>query len=741
VQGELSPLLLNNLYAVGAGETITVPVYVDLPVDIRTKNMGGKLITLSASSESNSAKLGSASVLIADLINYNYGVYFKTNAAKLNPEDTLLVDVMLTGDTNYTQFMADVTYDPAVLQCTGYENMSGFISACAPTAPNTIGIRSVPSTNMVLGVPSTPDVRIVTLKFTVKGSLTADITTALNFSTVVVNPPAGYLLSGTAPALPVDITFSRNVPTLEEAKFLELVDYDHVEYLSHYISEEIGNRYTASFRRDICTEWLLDEFSSYGYTPYVHTFTNPGGPYNNGSFEVFGNKYMYYGPAYNATSVYKYSSSAELVIEGVTVLNWANSSNALTVPPGTDYDGQAVFVTLNGTAAPSAGNYYSAALALQNAGAGAVLFQLYPEAANGNTTYSRIGNTTSGTNITIPVGYTLNYETKGIVAQLAADTEVKLTMQSRADGKNVVAVLPATQPTLKTVYITSHYDTTASGPGMNDNGSGTVMTLEMARAFKNVPFEFNLVFVVFDAEETGLRGAYAFCADMTQEERANFVANYNMDMIATSQANCEWMFMNISDARLSTMQGQIPTGNNNALADNPAAVAVAQEYGIYTTTMKAAERMNFTDHVLFCYDTTTDHWAFVRYGNGYYDNHVNMMNAVEYDWRSNRRGTGFETLYHKVGDTYELNFSLDRCKVQADIISLAIFYAGKGRIPAGGVPSVPWAPRIPAPPLAPIPQLLPVIEEIEEITEIFENVEALQIDVLAGDALEIEVIE
>jgi hypothetical protein len=53
---------------------------------------------------------------------------------------------------------------------------------------------------------------------------------------------------------------------------------------------------------------------------------------------------------------------------------------------------------------------------------------------------------------------------------------------------------------------------------------------------------------------------------------------------------------------------------------------------------------------------------------------------VEYDWRSNRRGTGFETLYHKAGDTYELNFSLERCKTQADIISLAIYHAARGDI-------------------------------------------------------------
>jgi aminopeptidase YwaD len=380
-------------------------------------------------------------------------------------------------------------------------------------------------------------------------------------------------------------------------------------------------------------------------------------------------------------------------------VNWANSGQAFVLPPG-DYANKAVFVATN-SSAPSAANAYNAALALQNAGAAAVMFQTLPMAANGNTTYSRLANTTSGTAITIPVGSTLHYETSGMLSSLSATTEVKLQLYSSNVGVNVIAKLPAAIPTEKTVYITSHHDTTLSGPGMTDNGSGVIMTLEMARAFKNVPFDYNLVFVIFDAEESGLRGAYDFCARMTAAEKANFVANYNMDMIATSQANCQWMFMNISDTRISS---------SAINADNPNTVAVAKEYEIYNTTMKAASKMGFVDNVLFVYDTTTDHYAFVRYGNGSLGSDRNMMNAVEYDWRSNRQGSGFETLYHRAGDTYELNYSTARMKTQADIISLAVFYGAKGHMPAAGVAPVPWAPAL----LQPLQAFLPESEFVEE---------------------------
>ena len=458
--------------------------------------------------------------------------------------------------------------------------------------------------------------------------------------------------------------------TLDEEDFLALLDYDHVDYLAHYISEEIGNRITFSPRRDMCVDWIVDELESYGYDPVVSEFTATGSPTIDGLIWIGGKHYTYYGPTYAASSVYQYNSDTELEITGATVVNWANSGSALTLPAG-DYAGKAVFLVTNGSF-PSAANAYNAALALQDAGAAAVMIQTLPMAASGNTTYSRLGNTTTGTALTIPVGSVLNYETTDILASLDATSKVTLTLRSRQQVKNVIATLPSATGSDKSIYITSHHDTTSSGPGLNDNGSGTIMSLEMARAFKHWSFEYNIVFVFFDSEESGsMRGSTNFCSNMTAEEKANFVANYNMDMIATSQANCQWMFMNISDSRLNTMQNAIPSGANPtvALADNPAAVAVAKEYGIYTTTMKAAAKMGFTDSILFCYDTTTDHYRFVLNG---------MPNAVEYDWRSNRRGSGFETLYHRAGDTYALNFSIQRCQTQADIISLAIYDAAKG---------------------------------------------------------------
>jgi len=679
INGVLRVTITDDKDIVGSGELFTViykvsadaPTVFNTPLNINFRE---------ASFITNLGKDSAINVIInaGALTSYDYNVYLKPDKTGYNIGDTVLVDVMLAGRLNYTQANTLVSFDADLLAYDGFANLGGIVAEVKKDSDGNISLRNVPSLNMLVGAPCVTPVKLGTLKFTVIGSVD-DLDADLAVKSVLVNPVASVKAYTTAPGKAVTIKYL----TAAEVAFLDLLDYDHVDYLAHYISEEIGNRITFSPRRDMCVDWIVDELKSYGYAPTLQVFDTGANPTSNGLIWIGDKHYVFYGPAWSADTIYKFDSRTEVEITGVATISWANQSQALTVPAG-DYKDKAVFVTLEtvntgatGATMPSAANAYNVALALQEAGAAAVLFQTPPGRVNPNgavndTTYGRLANTVSGTAITIPVGTTLNYETSGILATLGAATELSLNLYTNNNYKNVVATIPSATGSKKTVYITSHHDTTGSGPGLNDNGSGVFMSLEMARAFKDVKLDANLVFVFFDAEEGGMRGSNYFVSNMTAEERENFVANYNMDMIATSQANCEWMFMNISDARLNTMQGQIPSGTlpNVAVADNPMGVKVAEEYGIYTTTMRAADKMDFSHHVLFCYDTTTDHIVFFRAG---------MINAVEYDWRSNRRGSGFETLYHKAGDTYEYNYSGERCQIQGDIISLAIYYAAQGK--------------------------------------------------------------
>jgi acetylornithine deacetylase/succinyl-diaminopimelate desuccinylase-like protein len=86
---------------------------------------------------------------------------------------------------------------------------------------------------------------------------------------------------------------------------------------------------------------------------------------------------------------------------------------------------------------------------------------------------------------------------------------------------NVMAVLPGRSD--RRVYVSGHYDTVARAeeqltagnrfdnpaPGANDDGSGTALTMELARVFaqSGIDFDATLVFIALAGEEQGLVGA------------------------------------------------------------------------------------------------------------------------------------------------------------------------------------------------------------------------------------------
>jgi len=108
---------------------------------------------------------------------------------------------------------------------------------------------------------------------------------------------------------------------------------------------------------------------------------------------------------------------------------------------------------------------------------------------------------------------------------------------------NVVAELPGRSE--RRVYVSGHYDTVARpqdgfnwerwenpAPGANDDGSGTVLTMEVARVLSqsDLRFDATLVFVALVAEEEGLVGA-SLHADRAEREGWRIDAVFNNDII------------------------------------------------------------------------------------------------------------------------------------------------------------------------------------------------------------------
>ena len=107
-------------------------------------------------------------------------------------------------------------------------------------------------------------------------------------------------------------------------------------------------------------------------------------------------------------------------------------------------------------------------------------------------------------------------------------------------GVNVVGWLPGTELPSRAIVISAHYDHLGSRNGRiyngaDDNASGTAALLEIARHFSRHPPRHTLIFVAFDAEEVGLRGARAFVAT-PPVPRDSIALVINMDMVSRNAA-------------------------------------------------------------------------------------------------------------------------------------------------------------------------------------------------------------
>ena len=101
----------------------------------------------------------------------------------------------------------------------------------------------------------------------------------------------------------------------------------------------------------------------------------------------------------------------------------------------------------------------------------------------------------------------------------------------RFTGKNVEGILPGTDPADTSVLIfNAHYDTTAKGPGANDDGSGTVGVMAAAYALSHFTFKKTVKFVTFSGEENGLLGSQAYTKE-AYERNENILVEINADMI------------------------------------------------------------------------------------------------------------------------------------------------------------------------------------------------------------------
>jgi Zn-dependent M28 family amino/carboxypeptidase len=98
---------------------------------------------------------------------------------------------------------------------------------------------------------------------------------------------------------------------------------------------------------------------------------------------------------------------------------------------------------------------------------------------------------------------------------------------------NVVADLPGRKPGV--VLLGAHLDSVANGPGINDNGTGTALVLEVARQARrlHVRPRHGLRFAFWGAEELGLIGSSSYVDSLSATRRSRILGVLNLDMVGS----------------------------------------------------------------------------------------------------------------------------------------------------------------------------------------------------------------
>ena len=150
------------------------------------------------------------------------------------------------------------------------------------------------------------------------------------------------------------------------------------------------------------------------------------------------------------------------------------------------------------------------------------------------------GSLGSDNQLTIPVllsRYGLGEQLAAQHAALAGLEALELSLTVDAETVvtetfDVLAESPGGDPS-RVIMLGAHLDSVPAGPGVNDNGSGSAMILDLARALAACEPRHKVRFAWWGAEEWGLHGSRAWVETRDAQQLAALAFYLNFDMVAS----------------------------------------------------------------------------------------------------------------------------------------------------------------------------------------------------------------
>jgi Zn-dependent M28 family amino/carboxypeptidase len=288
-------------------------------------------------------------------------------------------------------------------------------------------------------------------------------------------------------------------------------------------------------------------------------------------------------------------------------------------------------------------------LAAKKAGAAGVL--IYNNVDEGNLNGYSLQRVGAPGDYIPTAGISLGYG-KGLVAVANGGTPipVSLSTTSRDITSYNVIVQTIGGDQNNVIHVSGHSDSVTAGPGINDNGSGTISLLEIATQLTNFTVKNAVRFSWWTGEEIGLMGADYYVAHLNQTEKDKIRLMLDFDMMASPN----YAFQ-IYDGDGSAFNSTGPPGSAEAEAE-------------FTNYFKNIAKVNHTE---IEFDGRSDYGPFLEAGiaaGGIACGAEGLKTQEEFEMFGGAAGLAYDVNYHEDGDNAN-NLNYDAWIVMARAIA------------------------------------------------------------------------
>ncbi len=307
----------------------------------------------------------------------------------------------------------------------------------------------------------------------------------------------------------------------------------HVWDLVVMLAEDLSPRESATEEELVAAEFLADEFDRLGYNVVISPFLVTDGWPIGAMSEVTSGSYdeailfdTFAGPSPEVQGI-----PVEPVVEG--------DAEGELVYVGRGDAAEVELLDLEGKVALAEFGFVSLETKYVNVlEAGAIALVIFDNRDSRRLRWERINSEAE-----IPMFIVRRLHGLKLIDKMDAGEEVIISTSVERLGngpsRNVIAELNNNFDDDGVLILGAHYDTTPDSSGANDNGTGIAVLIVLAQEMKDDELPFDLRFILFGSEETGLHGSNRYVADLSLEELSRINAMINIDSIGLGRIAVE----------------------------------------------------------------------------------------------------------------------------------------------------------------------------------------------------------